>query len=82
MIAAFNNSQGRAALVISPSGDITQDVILKAVPSGTPYILIDETDPKIAAFVSDATYRDAWVVSGDNLKIDLAAKRRIYGAGA
>ena len=51
--------------VVTPAPGITQEQAMNAVPSGSPYMVVDKSD-----LPADRTFRDAWEVdfSGAQVK--------------
>ncbi len=64
--------------IVTPLGyptETLEQVIEKAVPSGIPYVLVED-----AAIPTDRTYRNAWVIDGGTGAIvhDMAKAREIH----
>lgn len=50
----YPNDEGGVAIVV-PAPGVSQEDVLKAVPAGKPYKIVD-----VADVPSDRTFRDAW----------------------
>lgn len=71
----YTQSNGVCAIVtpISESGETLEQIIEKAVPAGTPYVQVEDTE-----IPTDRSYRNAWVVNGDKITVDLAKAKAVH----
>ena len=54
--------------------------VLMSVPPSAAFSVIDCANPEVAAVLFDRTFRDAWVVEGGNLQVDMPKARDIHMA--
>ena len=71
----YMGPEGHACVVVPAKecGLTIEQIAEKDVPKGTPYRIVDA-----AIIPTDRTFRDAWVISGPGLVVDMPKAREIH----
>jgi hypothetical protein len=56
----YPNDEGGVSIIV-PAPGVTEEQVLKAVPQGKPYQIVD-----VADVPTDRTFRDAWTYTEEN----------------
>lgn len=57
-----NDTDGIA--IVIPAPDVSQEEVLKGVPSGKPYLIVSDSD-----IPTDRTFRNAWTADFTNAQV-------------